>query len=288
MRIPYVNKEKEMEHTTNATTLSSGWVWNTPLWDRIGTGYVYSSKFLSKEEAEKEFKEYLINSRDVPHSREEIESIGVLHVDINTGIHERAWVKNVCAIGLSNGFIEPLESTGLMLTHNTIFALVQALQSRDTRVNGWDKTIFNKKVRTHMQKFSGFIAAHFAFCERDDTAYWKYVTDTIDYGALESKEWYALQLVSDNLTIDRNWDTFDNISGVPFIMAGMGFNPLTEDIIRKSYGIGAGKLKGTVPWDNSIELTTYVNDYYDGIEEYIHSLDSHYKFLNSTIYKEIQ
>ena len=49
-----------MEATTNATTMNAGWCWNIPLYNRIGTGYVYSSQFLTDDEAEKEFREYLL------------------------------------------------------------------------------------------------------------------------------------------------------------------------------------------------------------------------------------
>lgn len=286
VRIPYVDKERELEHTTNATAIGAGWVWNTPLWNRIGTGYVYSSKFRTEEEAEEEFRNYLVEERDVPRSREVVDQLEALHIDISPGIRERAWVKNVCAIGLSNGFIEPLESTGLMLTHDTIFALIQALQSRDRGVTGWDKLIFNKKVRARMQNFSGFIAAHFALCERDDTEYWKYVTDEISYDYIDDPEWATLRAIAEDLTIFRNWEVFNNSSGIPFIMAGMGFNPLSEDSLRKWYRLGTGSLEGTDTWAKSIEVNNHVEKYYTELEGYIEGLDTHYQFLKRGIYKE--
>ena len=123
-RIPYTDKEVEMEHATNATTLSSGWVWNIPLWNRIGTGYVYSSKFLTPDKAEAELRDYLTNHRDVKVPAEVLDELRAFHVNIRPGIHEKGWVNNVCAVGLSNGFIEPLESTGLMLTHDAIAYLI--------------------------------------------------------------------------------------------------------------------------------------------------------------------
>jgi tryptophan halogenase len=269
-----------MEHSTNATTLSSGWVWNIPLWNRIGTGYVYSSKFLSEEEAEKEFKEYLINDRDVPHDREEIENLKAFHVKINPGIHERNWVKNVVAIGLSNGFIEPLESTGLMLTHQTIFELLKSLQRRNCRVNNYDKSIFNVSVRSVMQQFSGFIAAHFALSERDDTPYWKYVTEELDYTNDDSTEWNVItKLIPLEVTKDINWNCFDNMSGLPFIMAGFNYNPVTKFNLELWF-------KENVNWmvEFSEELKLNLEKEKEDNKEYIHKLPTHYEFLKNKIY----
>ena len=58
-RLPYEDREKEMHNVTDCHALGNGWVWNIPLWNRIGTGYVYSSRFCTQEEAEKEFRQHL-------------------------------------------------------------------------------------------------------------------------------------------------------------------------------------------------------------------------------------
>jgi len=285
IRIPYVNKNEELEHSTNATTLSSGWVWNTPLWDRIGTGYVYSSKFLTEEEAENEFREYLINDRDIKHSREEIESIKAMHVDINPGIRERSWVKNVCAIGLSNGFIEPIEATGLMLTHNSIFALIQTLQRRNCGVNGYDKEIFNRNIRVGMQKFTSFIAAHYAMSERDDTPYWKYVTEDIKYTDDSSDEWKGLiDYVPEKITLYSDWSgETPRKNGMSFIMAGFGYNPITKMGIEMFYG----EDNMNVPYSRSKEIEQLISEEIELNKDYINSLPTHYEFLKRTIYSGV-
>jgi tryptophan halogenase len=120
-RVPYVDKERELKTYTNCTTLSAGWVWNIPLWNRIGTGYVYSGAFLSKDEAETEFREFLGTDR--------VENLEFNYLDIRTGRHSRAWVGNCVGIGISYGFLEPLESTGLSLTQLSIFDLASGLTS---------------------------------------------------------------------------------------------------------------------------------------------------------------
>jgi hypothetical protein len=111
------NKEKQLEPFTNCTAIENGWVWNIPLWSRIGTGYVYSSKFVDDETALKEFKKHL--------GKEDLE---FKNIKMRVGIHNRIWVKNVVAIGLSAGFIEPLESNGLFTVHEFLIKLVRNLQ----------------------------------------------------------------------------------------------------------------------------------------------------------------
>jgi tryptophan halogenase len=89
-RIPYKDKEKELVGYTNCTAIENGWVWNIPLWSRIGTGYVYSDKFIDDDSALKQFKNYL-GTEDLEFKK----------IKMRVGIHKRLFVKNVCAIGLA-------------------------------------------------------------------------------------------------------------------------------------------------------------------------------------------
>ena len=117
--IPYKNKEKELVCYTNCTAIDNGWVWKIPLWSRIGSGYVYSSKFVDDDMALKEFQKHL-GTKELEFKK----------IKMRVGIHNRIWVKNVCAIGLSAGFIEPLESNGIrtfFLVHARQFFIVSQI-----------------------------------------------------------------------------------------------------------------------------------------------------------------
>ena len=111
-RVHYDDKETQIKPVTDCTALSSGWVWNVPTWDTIGTGYVYCDKFLTKKQAIKEFREHLTNN---------VQSDAGLYTDkmfrqikFKTGRREEIWKGDVVSIGLSAGFVEPLESNGLL------------------------------------------------------------------------------------------------------------------------------------------------------------------------------
>lgn len=221
-QIPYIDKDSEMASVTNCTALSSGWVWNIPLYHRIGTGYVYSSQFLSKEEAEAEFREHL---------GERGKDCEVRHIEIKNGIHERAWVKNVVGIGLANGFIEPLESTGLMLTHESLLFLVRTIIQRDGVVNQFNIDSFNFSVRDAMEGFRHFISLHYALSPRNDTPYWKHVTENVQFDE-QMGMYNTPKTPHQNASIDMAYrfntsmQLDEQMGGLPYIVAGHGMNPV--------------------------------------------------------------
>ena len=164
-RVPYVDKERELTTYTNCTALSAGWVWNIPLWSRIGTGYVYCSGFLSKEEAETEYREFL--------GTERVKDLQFNHLNIRTGRHARAWVGNCVGIGISYGFLEPLESTGLSLTQLSILDLTSTLLSGAP--GHVQSDMFNRRQAEIFDATRDFVMAHFVLTTRDDTPYWRHI-----------------------------------------------------------------------------------------------------------------
>lgn len=170
-RIPYEDKDAELEGFTNCTAISNGWCWNIPLWSRLGAGYVYSDRYISTEEALEEFKSYLMsNKMVVPRTREQVDSFDYKSISMRVGIHERTFVKNVVAIGLSAGFIEPLESNGLFSVHEFLFRLVDILTREE--INQFDRDMYNIEVKTVFDNFAKFVSLHYALSHRDDSEYW--------------------------------------------------------------------------------------------------------------------
>ena len=164
-RLPYKNKKTEIVSYTNCTAIQNGWVWRVPLWSKIGTGYVYSSKFIDDDNALKQFKKYL-----------GVKNLQFKKIKSKVGIYKRLWVKNVCAIGLSAGFIEPLEGNGLFSVHEFLINLVRNL--RRNKVSQFDKDNFNFFCREVFANFAEFVALHYALSHRDDTPYWKSILNT--------------------------------------------------------------------------------------------------------------
>ena len=280
--LPYLDKEVELVHNTDAYALSSGWVWNTPLWNSIGTGYVYSSQFITPEEAEEEFKEYLINDRKVPHSREEVEAAPMHKVGIKNGMYERSWAKNVCAIGLAYGFIEPLASTGLMFVAKQAHNLIKALQSRKGQINGYDKSLYNKKCKDNIIPFAGFVAAHYALAENSSSPYWKYVTGDINYMEDPHNIWIELtkKIPAASDEFDTWWGQIRPDDPVLYVMAGMGYDP-----IEKSISIGQLGKEGI---QRLVDLQNDITEDIEKQKEYIKDFPSHHQFLKNTIYQGME
>jgi Tryptophan halogenase len=176
MRLPYIDKEKEMRPVTKCHALKHGWVWTIPLWSRLGVGYVYSSKFVDDQTARQEFEDYLNSEHmTVPKSDRVNNNDEYNSLVMRVGIHKRTWVKNVVAIGLSAGFIEPLESNGLFSVHEFLEKLVHALQR--PKITQFDKDAYNYATRAIFDGFAEFVSLHYALSVRDDSDYWKWATE---------------------------------------------------------------------------------------------------------------
>jgi flavin-dependent dehydrogenase len=221
-RIKYKDKEKELVPYTNCTAIENGWVWNIPLWSRIGTGYVYSSKFVDDETALKQFKNHLGQ-----------ENLEFKKIKMRVGIHNRLWVKNVVAIGLSAGFIEPLESNGLFTVHEFLTRLVLNLQ-RD-KISQWDRDNFNYQCKHMFKEFSEFVALHYALSHRNDTDYWKNCNNKSWEKSLINLEPVGLSGMN-RAVWQKTYDfKFGSEGGLHCIAAGMHWAPTNEVSIIK-YG----------------------------------------------------
>lgn len=160
--IPYTNKAEQLLPYTTMTTMSSGWMWSTPIFDRIGSGYVYSSKYISDEDAEKEFRT-AINYHDGE----------VLKLKMRVGTRNRVAVKNVVACGLSGGFAEPMESTGISTFQGILATLGAELESTGLNYDRGVMDRINADNIDMMIDIRDFIVAHYILCHRNDTPFWK-------------------------------------------------------------------------------------------------------------------
>ena len=147
---------------TLATALSNGWCWSIPLTNRFGNGYVYSSDHLSANAAEAELRAHLGLGEDAPAAR---------HLRFNVGQLQRHWAGNVLAVGLSQGFIEPLEATALHLVLGTVEMFMNDYERGDfTPRHAGD---FNTRIRDRIERVRDYIVAHYKLNTRDDTDYWR-------------------------------------------------------------------------------------------------------------------
>lgn len=155
---------------TVATALSNGWAWEIGLSNRQGTGYVYAGDQLSEGEAEAELLEFL---------GEDTEVLKCKHLKMKIGCREEFWVGNVVATGLSGGFIEPLESTGLHLINLAAGLMGTHLASKE--VTQAQRDSFNRLMRGFYQDLKQFIVLHYCLTNRDDTEFWRGAPATVEH-----------------------------------------------------------------------------------------------------------
>ena len=229
VRTEYVDKDKEMTSYTSCIAKSSGWVWNVPLYNRQGNGYVYSSKHLTPDEAETELRQHLGEDRT--------RDTDALHINIRVGKHRRSWVKNCIAIGLAGGFVEPLESTGLQIVQGQVDLLMQILRNQNDYTIG-DVQIYNDSVTRLYEIIRDFLVCHYALTSREDTPYWRDVKFNTKIPDSLSKK---LQIARANQPDTEFIRLFDDSSLAGFnfndgwmsILTGMNFLPFDHIEIRR-------------------------------------------------------
>ena len=164
---------------TTAETMSAGWCWQIEHETRINRGYVYSGDFISDEEADAEFRQ----------ANPKVEKTRV--VRFRTGRYERAWVKNVVAIGNASGFVEPLEATSLGAIAGQCQGVAESLVECDAFVHPSLVTQFNRRNANSWDQIRRFLAIHFKFNTRLDTPYWQACRADADLGdAQDIVEYY--------------------------------------------------------------------------------------------------
>lgn len=167
-RVPYAEgpRPKRVESSTTSTALGHGWVWEVPLQDRVGAGYVFSSPFVSDEQAERDYRAFVRHKLGV-------EDFETRVIKFRTGCLERQWIGNCVSIGLSAGFIEPLEATGIALITYGIERLVELWPIVDRQETSARR--FNETMVRSFEWIRDFIVMHFCLSDRDDTEFWRAV-----------------------------------------------------------------------------------------------------------------
>lgn len=204
---------------TRAIAQPVGWQWRIPLQTRIGNGYVYSSRYLSDDEACERFKQNL-DSDLLAEPR---------LIQFKTGVSKKHWNKNCISLGLASGFLEPLESTSIHLIQVAISKFLAFFPSAKEEPIISSK--FNALMKEEFTSVRDFLILHYKLTERDDSAFWRYCKSMEIPDPLSQK--IALYRQCGRLHRDNN-ELFDEISQIA-VMHGQGlraerYHPLADDV----------------------------------------------------------
>jgi tryptophan halogenase len=238
------------EPYTRATAREAGWQWRIPLQHRTGNGYVFSDAYLSEDRA----IELLLSRLDgKPQADPRI-------LRFTTGRRGASWVKNCVAIGLSSGFLEPLESTSIHLIHAAIVKLLAFFPDRN-----FDPALaarFNGEMAPLIEGIRDFLIAHYKCIEREDTDFWRYcrhmdVPDSLAAKIALFRSRGEVLSTADDLFKEVNWFAILYGQGVQ----PQGYHPLAD-------ALSEAELAGALDQIRAI------------IRQRVESLPSHQAFLD--------
>ncbi len=166
MQVPYDRPGAPVATTTISTAHEAGWTWDIALPERRGIGYVYSSRHTDDDRAEAVLRDYIGDAAKDLTPRQ---------LKLRIGYRERPWIKNCVAIGLSGGFLEPLESTGIVLIEAAAYLLARSFPR-----SGVLEPVarqFNQAMTDRYLRAIDFLKLHYCLSKRTDNAFW---TDNAD------------------------------------------------------------------------------------------------------------
>ena len=225
IQVPYETPDHPIRSVTLSTAHEAGWTWDIGLSARRGIGHVYSSAYQTPDEAEAALRAHIGPAADALEPR---------HLDMKTGWRRVQWSKNCVAVGLSAGFLEPLESTGILLIE-TAAHLIADLLPRTGSLEPAARQ-FNRAMTERFQSAIDFLKLHYCLSNRRDSAFWIDNThpDSIPDSLREKLELWRHKLPSE-YDLTSVHESFRHIN-YAYILLGMGAGPdLSQDRARHPY-----------------------------------------------------
>ncbi len=197
--MPCTHETSDIRPYTTATAMPAGWRWQIPLQHRMGNGYVFSSAFCDEDFA----CETIRNAAE----GEALADPRILR--FRPGRRTKSWSHNVIGVGLSSGFLEPLESTSIYLSQMAITYLVELFPD-GTAIDPRDRDEFNRLVDMEYDRVRDFLILHYNATTRDDSEFWNHVRtmrlpDSLDDKMELWRRAGRVQNYSDGLFYDASW-----------------------------------------------------------------------------------
>ncbi|HEY0684182.1 MAG TPA: tryptophan halogenase family protein [Steroidobacter sp.] len=227
MQVPYQSDDSPIASQTISTAQSNGWIWDIGLPTRRGVGHVYSSTHTSDDAAERELRAYIDRTagpRDMPSPRK---------LTFNPGYREKFWHRNCVAIGLSAGFIEPLEASALALVELSAAMLRDQMPATRDAMDIVARR-FNDSFTYRWERVIDFLKLHYVLSKRTDSDFWR---DNIRAESIPERLQEQLTLwrhqPPSRYDFNRVEEVFPSAS-YQYVLYGMGFRPERTQNLRRA------------------------------------------------------
>jgi hypothetical protein len=165
VQVPHASETAAIASATLSTARSCGWIWDIGLTSRRGVGYVFASRYSSDEAALEELKSYL-------SARGELSpNLKFRNIAINSGFRREFWTHNCVAVGLSAGFLEPLEASAIVMSELAARSIANLLPDRRGAMQ-YAARIFNDTFRYRWERIIDFLKLHYVLSRRTDSPFW--------------------------------------------------------------------------------------------------------------------
>lgn len=231
---------------TIATARSAGWQWQIPLQHRMGNGHVFSSNYMSEQEA---FDILMTTLPGKPTTDARV-------LNFKAGCRQKLWEKNCVAIGLSSGFLEPLESTSIFLVQMGINKLLEFFPNNSFHQSGINQ--YNQSMSHHYRKIRNFIILHYHATRRTDSDFWCYCRDM----SIPSELAHLIDLFKEGGRVDRT-----QFGIWPAVCIGQGLLP--QDYDARVDNLSYDKIKH------------YMDNYRSKVKQAVNTLPSVDAYLTS-------
>jgi tryptophan halogenase len=241
----------EITPYTRSTAQTAGWQWRIPLQHRIGNGYVYCNNYISDDEA----TATLLGNLDGEPLAEPRQ------VRFTTGHRKKYWDKNCVAIGLSSGFMEPLESTSIWMIQSGIARLLTNFPDLDFATSDIDR--YNRVLIEETEYIRDFLILHYKATDRDDSPFWDYCRNMPIPERLDEK----LRVYKNNGRTFREHDELFNDTSWFAVLTGQCGAPRTYDPVANLLSLDETKMRLNHIREATANSADYMSNHRKFIEE---------------------
>jgi len=267
VQVPYQKNDSAIASHTKSTAHDAGWLWDIGLPNRRGVGCVYASDYMSDDEAYIELKAYIGKS----HTPEQVDKLDIRKLSFTPGYREKFWHKNCVAIGMSSGFIEPLEASALALVELSAKMIAKELPA-NTAIMPITAERFNQRFQYRWERIIEFLKLHYLLSKRT-SPYWQ-----------ANREQSSIpERLSNLLTLwqyqEPSYNDFTEIEEIfpaasyQYILYGMGFKTENRQIQRR--------------FDNDTLSEKFFNENQQLITQYLAGLPTNRALIDSIIQRRL-